>query len=258
MKPWQSTAIATAIASAVLSAPLWFLAQTTRTENGKPEIVATEPAVIELISGDQSAKHKAEIGELVRLKSDGDHVAWDVIPQVPDWLSYGEANSNYAISFRRAGEYTIVAAPTKSGRAEIRRIVVTIGPVTVIPPTPTPNPTIPVMPTSFWDAKIVGWIGGDPARKADSPKLADSFAAVAGQIEAKLVAGELLTAEQIITLTAAANQSAIASSTADWSGFRAALSEELKAMSAQGKLADMRQHATTWREISVALRKAAL
>lgn len=252
MKFWQ-TVITSLVVSAAVAAPIIVavripLAATT-VENPVPaerviDVLPTPP-------GTDIPVVQVEVGELVRLTAGGDAVAWTSVPAVADWLSYGDANGACVMSFRRVGEYTVVVAVAAVGNVEQRKIVIQVG-----TPEPGPGP-IPGPAASAWDGKIAAWLAGNPAAKQGAARLADSFASVAANVEAKLAAGELMTVDQVVALTVTANQSALVGVGGDWTAFRSSLSAELQRMATTGELTTMRQHVDNWKLIAAALRRVA-
>jgi hypothetical protein len=194
----------------------------------------------------------AEVGELVRLSTPGDDVAWKVIPPSTDFESCGEQRNDFFGSFRKSGEYHIIAGVVTSGKASLREAVVSVGSITP----DTPDVIVPPPdPTNTWDGKIASWLGGDIAKKAAALRVAVSFEEAAAEIEAAIAANKLLTAENVVTMTAEKNRAALGTEVAAWQSFQGQLAAELRALAQAGALVNMRQHADTWRQIAGALRR---
>jgi hypothetical protein len=189
------------------------------------------------------------IGEMVKLSGVGESVAWACVPAVPDMVTYGERNENCVLSFTRSGSYTVVTAGIVDGRIQIDQTEIRVG-------VPKPDPTNPNAPAaSDWDIKIKSWLSGDtsPERKAQAVSLAKSFREVAAEVQNSLVAGKLITVDDMISRTVAANKTALAGSKLDWSAFKASLSAEFEAKSEAGELTTMQDHIIQWNQVADAL-----
>lgn len=246
---WRSI-IAAAVTCLLIVAPFVYAvlqkpAEITYIPNVQPESKITVPTVI---NNEESSilVHRVQVGELIKLESDGQFVAWDCVPSIADMVTYGERNGQCAVSFRQRGRYHVLVAPNDDGKVKIRQIVIIVG---------DGDEKVVDNTKTRWDSLVSQWIGDDTSedRRSEAKKLGQSFYTVADQVEQSLNDGKLVTVDQVIAMTAEANKTALAVSRSDWTGFRAKLNDELKALSASGNLGTMKQHIVVWREIAAAL-----
>ena len=193
---------------------------------------------------------EAQIGELVRLQVKGDQVKWQVLPSVPDLETYGAANEKAVISFRRAGEYTIIAAVLSDKTVSLQTIKIVVGGFTPTPgPGPGPGPNNPPVGPKVdaeLTAKVKTWASESKVDKQRAATLAANFSQVANEINA----GSLKTTGEIINRTATLNQSL------DLNGFdgvMAKIQAYLTQQADSGILSTPEQHVNVWFSIASGL-----
>jgi len=213
-----------------------------------PMLETTEPTFVgykaEFIGQDV-----AEVGELVRFLAEGDIVRWECLPQTTDSESYGDANENYVVSFRKPGVYSIIAAIYVDGDLSIHTQPVTVeGPPVIIPPVVPVEPEV-VLPKIdvALAGKVEGWCRKYKVDSETCVLLASNFSQVAELAEK----GDLVTPGQIISKTAEMN----ADLTLD-ENLMAELQAYLTSQSDLGNLKTAAQHVISWNSIAKGLRDA--
>ena len=151
-----------------------------------------------------------EVGQLGRLTASGEKADWSCVPDSADGQSYGEGNLSYCISFREAGQYTVVAAILADGEVNVVTYVLQVeGPVTVIvdPPVviiPPPGPPNidPINADPALVAKVQAAAVKSRANKTRTADVAEVFALVAQELKD----GELEGSTEAINRTAVLNR----------------------------------------------------
>ena len=192
---------------------------------------------------------EAAVGELVRLQVKGEQVKWQVLPSVPDIETYGAANEKCVISFRRTGEYTIIAAVLSDKVVALQTIKIVVGGVSPSPGPVTPGPNNPpVGPSVNADltAKVKSWASESKVNKQLASNLAKNFNQVASEIQA----GSLKTTGEIINRTASLNQSL---DLKGFDGVMAKIQAYLTQQADSGVLSTPEQHVTVWYSIASGL-----
>ncbi len=191
---------------------------------------------------------EAQVGELVRLQVKGDQVKWQVLPAIPDIETYGAANEKAVISFRRPGEYTVIAAVLSDKTVTLETIKIVVGGFTPTPgPGPGPdNPPIGPRVDAELSGKVKQWASESRVDKQLSIKLAANFNQVASEISN----GSLKTTGEIINRTAALNQSL---DLKGFDGVMAKIQAYLTQQADSGVLSTPEQHVTVWFSIASGL-----
>ncbi len=178
-------------------------------------------------AADSQPATSVEVGDLVTLNSPGHAVTWVIEPEIP-YVAYGPQTENLVTSFKHPGQYYIYAASI----TEDAGTAVTRYPIAVAGATPaTPESKLPFGP------------------KADAPKLAAAFRAVAASVQTRLDNGILVTPEQIISETATANKNALGANAKAWEPYFAKLQAKLQAANLQS----MPDHIKVWNELALEL-----
>lgn len=190
---------------------------------------------------------EAAIGELVRLQVKGEQVKWQVLPPVSDVETYGEANEKCVISFRRNGEYTVVAAVLSGGKLSLQTIKIVVGGFVAPPgPGPGPGPTPTIKVDTDLSAKVRQWAVEAKVDKVSAGKLSGSFSQVANEVQA----GDLTTTGEIISRTASLNQSLTLKG---FDGVMAKIQAYLTQQADSGALTTPEQHVVVWYSIAQGL-----
>lgn len=198
---------------------------------------------------------KVKIGQLARLsvtKSAGKVFKWVVIPAGVDFEVYNNGQ-NVIFSSGTPGEFTFVVACANNNEVDVKVVVIVVGEGDAVNPVDPPGPPVP--PVTGLAGKVVEWskLVTSPAKKAEAGRLAVSFAS----IQAEINSGKLTTAEEIISATKTANQSALGTSITAWVPFLEKLQAEMRSQAEAGLLVTADQHAQMWGEIATGLTAAA-
>ena len=192
------------------------------------------------------------VGELVRLQVKGEQVKWQCLPPIPDLETYGVANEKCVASFRRPGEYTIIAAVLSDNIVSLETIQISVGgiaPPGPIVPGPNQPPVGPSVDTEL-AAKVRQWAFESRVDKQLASKLANNFSSVASEI----TAGSISTTGEIINRTAALNQSL---DLKGFDGVMAKIQAYLTQQADAGVLSTPQQHVTVWFSIASGLEQYA-
>lgn len=193
---------------------------------------------------------QAEVGELVRLHVEGDDVEWTCLPESEDYEKYGKNEQNMVISFRKKGDYTIIAAILDGKAVKISKLKISVGRVVN-----NTDPDVPVdvdVPDTEVEidqeiARLVAeWCESSNANKGTAAQMGDNFDAIAKEIED----GELTTTNDIIVATAEANNELSLDS---FEVVMAEVQSLLTQMADSGKMSTPSAHAKVWRSIAVGL-----
>jgi hypothetical protein len=180
----------------------------------------------------------AGVGDLVVIsveKSSAKSFKWLVMPSTDNLLVI-DGGKRIVFSSGEKGEYTFIVACGLGDDCDLAVHRLTIG----------EKP-----PVNILSSKIASWCESiTTENKADEAvALAESFESNAARIEA----GELVTAEEIVRATFETNKKALGDSHEDWMPFREGLAKELTSMAEAGGLADAQAHKQTWLMISQGL-----
>lgn len=239
MKPNWQTILTAAIVAAAIAVPVAF---TLRTSTISVAPVSVESSTD--VTDDPNLK-RVSVGELVRLESDGEHVAWTTEPEVSDLVSFGSHNEFCVVSFRTAGRYVAIAAQTKANKVEISRVEIIVGnhkPGKPNGPTPVSND---------WSNLVAVWLADVPAeqQKAGAALLAESYRNVAASVQRDIDAGKLVTPQDIIDQTKQSNNAALGGAVLNWRPFFVSLAAEVS----KRKLTSMAEHVREWKNLADAL-----
>jgi len=172
-----------------------------------------------------------DVGELVRFDardSEVDSLVWDTIPATNDFEVVG---LRAFFSARSGGEYRILIAGAKDGKAFLVHQKITVKGVAAT--------------LTGLTGKIDNWLGTVPK---DMPGRKDKLLAMAGVFR-KLSQGDIDT-DKILESTALANSAILADTIASWAPFLDKLGTELDDMIDDRKLEDAGDYRKTWAEIA--------
>jgi hypothetical protein len=208
---------------------------------------------------------KVQVGELVKLtEAEGGRVAWTVEPPIEDLETFGDRNESSVSSYRREGQYTVIAAIADSKgflafpAVRIKRYTVHVGAFVPAPapkplPNPEPNPGPLPEPAPVPASNGFAGLAKLAPNAAEAQKLAASFREVAKEVQELIDARKLMPLDDIIELTRVANNEALGSSVDKWQPVFTQLEAQLNTLAKDNKLNTMADHVKTWNEIATAL-----
>jgi len=182
------------------------------------------------------------VGEMVRLTAEGKLVKWQCFPMNPDCQVFGEKGEQFAISFRKPGEYLIVFAVYNRGELEIRHFDIVVTGKKPDPDEPE-DPEDPIVTSQPLTQDVLLWCTDAEVDKELAVSLSKNFSKVYQEIEA----GELTSPDEVITRTAELNSSLDLSSAEEVLG---KIQAYLINASDIGSLGSMDSHALVWAAIS--------
>jgi hypothetical protein len=218
------------VLSLVLGVPLGFVAGRAASSVPVSPSTPTDDGVISNVK-------TYEIGELVVIESDSEGTTWVVEPSVP-FVAY---SNRLVISFKQPGQYLVFAASVIEGIVVVNRHELCVKTAGSAPDNPVAK--------SVW----LQILYSNVPPKSDAVALAASFRSVATTIQAKINAGQLVTHEQLLTLSAASNRQAVAANAELWTATFAAIKLNLEKLASEKQLISMRDHVAVWTEIAGAL-----
>lgn len=201
------------------------------------ETIVTEGEVLDGVQ--LKVPNTCEVGELVRLDasaSNVDSLAWSILPDTPDFETVSEGKRAF-FSARSGGEYLIIVAGAKDGKAYLIHKTITVK-------------GIP-RPLSGLSAKISGWLSLLPDIEDRNMKLL-SMATVF-----KKLAQEPVAPDKMVEATALANSAVLGDTIEKWIPFLDKLGTELDKLIEDGKLSTTEQFQATWNEIASSLERHA-
>lgn len=207
-----------------------------------------EPVMLKFVGDPEIAgPGEVEIGELARLSVEGEKVAWDCVPHIPDGQAFGENNQSYVASFRTPGLYTVIAAVYSNDEVNILSFPIDVRgpPEPVKPPVPEDNRFDEVLIQD-----VISWCQASAANRDRVMGIATVFGYVAIEIQE----GKLVSAQDII------NRTAILNKEVDTSGLGPLLSDiqtELTSRSDSGTLRTVDDHLVVWKSIAEGLERYA-
>lgn len=228
-----------------------------------PAPAIPKPAVQELQLAEIHAPDEVGSGQLVVLTARGsaDSYRWQIIPDTNSFLVI-EGGRRAVFSHGDAGTFLVVLAAARGGEVAVKTHSLRVSPRS------RPQPVEPApKPADSLSRKVADWCDAVelPSRRRDAGILADSFLAIARDLEeGKLKAPEEWDpqsdevhrwVEQLSAWTSAANEAALGMSYEAWRPFFVSLNAELDSMSAEGKLAGLDAHVDAWRAIGQSLRQ---
>lgn len=240
----SSKVFGTVLAAAILSAPVGLAVYSGTTDVPAPEpapVVVPDVVVPNVIVGPEEAK----IGELVRLNIEGDQVQWVCLPETEDMQTFGEHNEQCVLSFRRAGNYTILACVVKGGKLTLETLEIRVGVAPVVVHPDDPDDVGPVI-NALLVTKIKAWVAESPARSDQLDAIAGTFEQVVQEIQA----GGITTPNEVVQRTVALNRKQ------DLKGLEVVMAKVQSEITALAPNT-MEDHIVIWASIAAALREAA-
>lgn len=221
-------------------------------DTDKPEVFLAESAIV--------GQDHAEVGELVRFKANGKDVEWQVLPETEDFQVFGEANQSMVVSFRKPGDYTIVAAVLNDSGLEIETIHLKVAGDTTSPQTPIvvvvppKQPDVAPVPSVPLDRNITNRVN-EWAKEAKLPNgLALALAAQLNDVAQEIEQGKLVTTQGIITRTTTKIQ---ALELKPYLTLINNIQDLLASESDGGRLITPEDHAYVWRSMAAGLNEYA-
>ena len=194
-----------------------------------------------------------ELGLLDATKSNGVAFIWRCIPDGLNVQIFAEGRK-LMFSSSKIGEYICVISSAYNDEVDQKVVTVTVHPKNYDPDNPNPEPPAPgpIVPDGTLQGNILAWSQSvrSPGKVMEAAALARGFDAVAVQI----VAGTVLTAEDVQKATRKATNSALGSSLAQWTPFLNSLQAYLKKETLRGTLVTVEDHIKVWRDIADGLR----
>jgi len=189
---------------------------------------------------------KVKAGDLVVLSVEKSRAAtfkWIVIPSTTNYLVIDNGKRVvFSSGSSQIPEFKFIVACSLGDTCDVAVHTVTvIGQTTEI--------------VDSFESKIAGWCESvkSDTKRDDILKLAQSFSSVAMIMEG----GTLVTPTDIVNATFKSNKDALGDKLDAWLPFREGLANELRQMSANGKLADTAAHLQVWKIIAGSLRNYA-
>lgn len=182
-----------------------------------------------------------EVGELVRMSTEGsdvDNVTWRIIPSTDD---FEVIDGRAFFSAREPGEFLVIVAAAKGGKAFVEHRTIVAEGGYVAPPG-----------EKSLSAKVSQWAREIPEEERNS----DRCLAVANVFR-EVSKSDDIALDKFLEATALSNSAVLGDSLEKWIPFFESLGDELDAMVEEGELVTREQYQKAWLDIAKGLEKVA-